>query len=73
MYAKKLSDTRGYKFFGNCCNLLLPREITELMEGELVGVKKKSKTPAHSHDKEEQVYVILQGKANMKIEAVWTA
>ena len=68
MYAKKLSETRAYEFFGNHYNLVLPREITELMEGELISMKGGSKTPAHSHDKEEQVYVIFQGKAKMKIE-----
>lgn len=68
MYAKRLSETRAYEFFGNHYNLILPREITELMEGELIRIKKGFKTPPHSHDKEEQVYVILEGKARMKIE-----
>lgn len=68
MYAKRFSETKAYKFWGNNYNLILPREITELMEGELIRMRKGSKTPAHSHNKEEQVYIILQGKARIKIE-----
>ncbi|MCD6231298.1 cupin domain-containing protein [Candidatus Aerophobetes bacterium] len=67
MYAKRFEDTKFEEHYGNEYNMLLPKEMTESLELALVKVKKNSLTPKHTHEDEEQVYIILKGKGLMRI------
>jgi mannose-6-phosphate isomerase-like protein (cupin superfamily) len=67
MHAIKFSEGKAYKLYGNSYHLLLEREKTERIESELVEMRSGSKTPRHKHEDEEQLYIILEGKALLEI------
>lgn len=67
LFAIKLEEGKYYKLYGNDYHLLLPRTMTERLESELVEVKAGCKTPKHKHEDEEQIYLILKGKAKLDI------
>jgi len=67
VYAKKFEDTKFEEHFGNEYNILLPREMTESLQLALVKVKKGSLTPKHTHEDEEQAYIILRGSGIVRL------
>ena len=67
MYAKKFEETKFEEHFGNEYNRLLPKKMTESLELSLVKVKKGSLTPKHTHEDEEQVYIILKGSGVVRL------
>jgi len=68
IYAIRFEEGKHYKLYGNDYHLLLPRTMTERLESELVEMKAGCKTPNHKHEDEEQVYIILKGKARLDID-----
>lgn len=65
MYVKELPDD---EFEGvRDEQVLISRGDTETLEVVLVRMKKGGMTEEHAHDDEEQVYVVLDGKASLTI------
>ena len=67
MYAKKFEDTKFLVENGNDYRMLLPREMTESLQLALVKLKKGSLTPKHTHEDEEQAYIILKGSGIVRL------
>ncbi len=68
MYLKKINETPKFFLFGNLYRMLLPRDLTRNSEVAMVRISPGKRTPPHFHEKEEQVYIIQEGKGRIRIE-----
>jgi quercetin dioxygenase-like cupin family protein len=64
-FVKKLKDCPGYAE-GNA--IFLPAENAETIMANFVRIKEGEDTPSGSiHDDEEEIYIVLKGKARIKL------
>jgi len=67
MYAKKWKefsgDDQGYAIYHD----LLPKESATNLNISLVRVKPGQEVPAHIHENEDQAYIVLEGRAILKL------